>query len=237
MKRRGLLTLLALGGCSAPVVRETMIADPRHLAPPQRLALLDFAVTPDEVQLDRGVAAQLQQTLDARPLTAQQLEVARNVGRRVADATAAELSTRGFAVERMARPPAAANATTLLVEGQLLFADQGNTTRQRLIGFGAGRSSVGIDAQLYHAAGALPPRALEDFEITVESPRTPGMGVGVGAGAAAGRMVDAAIIGGGVQGLSGTQRANVAAEADSVGRELGGRISTYLDRRGWRIAT
>jgi hypothetical protein len=153
----------------------------------------------------------------------------------VADAAAAELRAQGIGATRAAAPPRTAG-TALIVESQLLFADEGNTTRARWIGFGAGRSAVGVDAQLFHADGAAPPRALEDFLVVVESPRTPGMAGGLAAGQAAGRIVDAAILGGSLQGLSAAQRANVQAEADAVGRELGRRIAAYLARRGWRPA-
>lgn len=236
MERRSLLAALILAGCNAPQVRESVIADASRLAPPQRLVVLDFAVTPDEVRLDQGVAGRVRETLDARPLSDQQLAVARAVGAQVADAAAQELRAQGFAAHRASALPAPGGPAILLVEGQLLFADQGNTTRARWIGFGAGRSSVGVDAQLYHRSAGGSPRALEDFMITVEAPRTPGLAGGLGIGAATGRLVDAAILGGGVQALSSTQRANVEAEAASVGRELGRRIAGYLESRGWRPA-
>jgi hypothetical protein len=239
MRRRLLICGLApataaLAACSAPLVIEAVIADPSRLPPPQRLVVLDFAVTPEEVRLDRGVVGQLQQALDARPLSAQQRAVARAVGGRVADAVAAALRDQGFAAERASALPAAPYPAMVLVEGQLLFADQGNTTRARWIGFGAGRSSVGVDAQLYHASAYAPPRALEDFVVSAESPDTPGLAGGLGIGAGAGRLVDAAILGGGLQALSSAERAEVEAEATAIGRDLGRRIAAYLDRRGWR---
>jgi hypothetical protein len=233
LPRRPLLAALALGACAGPEVRESALGDASRLPAPERVVVLDIAVTPQEVRLDSGVAGRVQQTLDSRPLSEQQLAVARAVASRVADATVAELRAQGISATRAAAPPAAAG-TVLLAEGQLLFADEGNTTRARWIGFGAGRSAVGVDAQLYHAAGAAPPRALEDFVVTVEAPRTPGLAGGLAAGRAAGRAVDAAILGGSAQALTATQRGTVEAEADAVGRALGRRIAAYLSSRGWR---
>src|SRR5258708_38346575 len=92
-----LITLVA--GC-APTKVYTMDEFTGTLPRPERILVYDFAVSPDEVQLTKGIGADIAQAMKGTPRT----EEERAVGHKVADALSRHLVTEiakvGIPVDR-----------------------------------------------------------------------------------------------------------------------------------------
>ena len=116
-------------GCAPTSVQSTYQREgpaPR----PERVLVYDFSVTPDEVQLDRGLSAELEQMAKGTPRTQQELQVGRKAARALSDELVKRINAMGLPAQRVVGAPANwANA--VLIEGQFLSIDEGNRTRAR----------------------------------------------------------------------------------------------------------
>ncbi len=114
------IALLVAAGCGPTSVETTSQVSGR-LPRPNVILVYDFAVTPEEVQLDEGISTQILQQIQqsqGTSRTAQEIKV----GHAVANAVAAELVTqiRGYGLpgQRALGWPAR-QGNTLMVKGQL----------------------------------------------------------------------------------------------------------------------
>jgi hypothetical protein len=126
-----------------------------------------------------------------------------------------------------------AGANDLLVQGQIVNIDQGNRTRRILIGLGAGKSSIGADAQIYRLTQTAPPRFMMAFEGKADSGRMPGAAETMGAGAAAQRLGTSAALTGATHAGAETRRATDTAEAGELANEIASRVAQLAVAQGW----
>ncbi|MDR3536225.1 MAG: DUF4410 domain-containing protein [Acetobacteraceae bacterium] len=237
-RRSGLLgvavvALMALGGCNKPSIQTTEAYVGGRMPRPDHVMVAAFAVTPDDVRLDQGVAARMQRSSSDVPLTGQQLQVARAAQAELADALVQALRGYGLPAERAWGdvPPAAGSA--LLVEGQIVSVDQGNRTRRTLVGLGAGKSSLSADMQLYLARAPERPRFLTAFSGSDDSGHTPGLAEGMGVGAAGGHLLASTAIGSALHLHSETHGATGASEASKLAQGLAVQIGQFAVSQGW----
>lgn len=224
------LAALALAGCTSTEITTDDVdrnAEPR----PDQLIVFNFATSPDEVTLDRGLIADVRDLLHREPRTAKE----KQIGHAVADALATELVKElrakglpavraGDVVEPGIRP--------LQVRGQVLSIDEGNQTRRMIIGLGMGRSTVEARVQLFESVRG---RAdlLEQMTATTKSGRKPGMAEMIGVGALTGRIVTATILSGTASGVSEALLDNVDALAKSMAKKIAAKIVAFYQQRGW----
>lgn len=167
----------------------------------------DFATSPDDVDLTKGIIPELEHLVKKTPRTKEEKSVGRAVANALAKELVKEIQNLGLPAERAAgTPPASGNI--LEIEGQFLSIDEGNRAERVIIGFGLGRTSVKANVQLYDAAAAGR-RAVEKFATDAKSGRKPGMALFVGAGALAGHAAVSALVSGGVSAASEKFSANV----------------------------
>lgn len=227
------LAALACVSCSQPRVDEVRHYAGAPLPAPERIVVLDFAVTPQDVRLDQGVGARLLRAVSGGSATDQQLAAARATSSGLADELVSHLRSLGLRAERVSSLQGLGPGRIALVEGQLLSVDEGNRTRRTLIGLGAGRSSVTADAQLYYIEGGAQPRLLESFEASADSGRAPGMAETMGAGAVAGRLATSAAVGAGMHGALETRHADSTDEGKAIGRALARKLGPFFVQQGW----
>jgi len=198
---------------------------------PERVLVYDFSVTPDEVQLDRGLSAELEQMAKGTPRTEQELQIGRKAARALSDELVERINAMGLPAQRAVGAPANwANA--LLIEGQFLSIDEGNRTERVVVGLGMGRSDVRADIQVYEARGTQLVR-LEEFMTDAKSGYKPGAAETLGMGAAAGTLaVSAAVT---VAGTVASEALGVDAEADArrTAKEVAEKLQAYFTRQGW----
>jgi hypothetical protein len=206
-----------------------------RLPPPQLVVVQDFAVAPSEVQLDRGLSATLDRTLDAAasspPPMAQELQVGRQAAAALADKLVVEIQDLGFQAQRGGGLPPGVQ-TGLLVTGQFLAVDQGSRAERVAIGLGAGRSDVRVQAQAFEVT-PQGRRLAEEITVDAKSGLTPGMAETMGAGALAGHFLVSTAAGAGVHAVSESVGTSVVADADRAAKGIAKQLARFFAEQGW----
>jgi Domain of unknown function (DUF4410) len=223
----GLLAVLALSflaGCAPTQVQQTREA-PSGLPRPDHILVYDFAVSPQEVELDQTLSAEIKQRYEHTQnanRTPQELKVGHTVAYVVAEELVKKIQSYGLWAERaMGTPPSSGN--TLLIKGQFLSIDEGNRAERVLIGFTAGRTEVQADVQVYETMLGGE-RKVESLTGSGESAEKPGMAEMMGLGAITHHLLASTLVSGTVAGVS-------EAKFDTVeddGRRLADKIAADL---------
>jgi Domain of unknown function (DUF4410) len=201
---------------------------------PTLVVVQTFAVSPDEVDLDGGLSAEIVDAVkaeDGTSRTEQELQTGRKVTDAIAKKLVVEIQDLGLTAQRGdAVPPGTANA--LLIKGQLVSIDEGNRTERVIIGMGAGRSDVEVHAQVYQvtAAGS---EQIDQIAVDAKSGLTPGMAETMGVGALTGHLLVSAAVSGGAHVVSESLGANVVADADRSAKGLAKQLSVLFGKEGW----
>jgi hypothetical protein len=227
------LALATLAGCNKPRTQTTETYFGGRLPRPERIMVEGFAITPNDVQLDQGVAARIERTASDVPLSAQEMQVARNAQSDLADAMVAQLRQYGLPAERAWSEQAPRSGSTLMVQGQIVSLDQGNRTRRTLIGLGAGKSEVTADMQLYFVEGRERPRFLTAYSGVDDSGHTPGMAETMGVGGATGHLLASTALGSLLHLRNETHTANSDSEATALAKSLSAQIGNFAVSQGW----
>src|SRR4051794_23059150 len=87
----GTLLALALTGCAAPQMRTLSSYQGPALPRPDGVLVHDFAVTPQEVKLDRGISARAMQAVQDPPRSDLEAGVGRKVAQTISESVVKEL--------------------------------------------------------------------------------------------------------------------------------------------------
>jgi len=223
--------LLALAGCASTDVETTSPYTGHRLARPAQVIVAPFTTLAKDVRLDQGVGARVARAVEDEPANQAELQAARAAQAALQTALVQALRAKGLPAEAGRAENAHGNA--LLVQGQIVSVDEGNRTRRTLIGFGAGRSSMTSEVQVFYVAGRAAPQFLESFEAVTAGPRTPGLALPLGAGAAAGHAGLSAVVGGTVQGASEVRRVRSNPHAQRLADAVAQRIAGFAAGQGW----
>jgi hypothetical protein len=223
-------TLALVAGCASTDVN--VDSEYEGFVPrPTRVLVYDFAVSPDEVELDSGLSGDIQALADKSPRTDQE----RAIGRQVADALTKhlvkEIGALGIPTLHAAKDvPVAGRA--LAIKGQFISVDEGNQAERVIIGLGLGRTDVRtlVEAYEYNDGKKV---LLEKFGINAESGDKPGMAETLGVGALAGHAVTAAVVSTGVAVGSEEFSANVDADADRTAKAIASQLKLVYIGQGW----
>jgi Domain of unknown function (DUF4410) len=226
----GLLAAFIVTGCpptQIKTVKEYSGALPR----PDHIFVYDFATSPDDVDVTKGIISELEGLVKKTPRSKEE----KAVGRAVADALSRELVKEiqnfGLPAERAAgTPPVSGNI--LEIEGQFLSIDEGNRAERVIIGFGLGRTDVKANVQVYDATAA-DRRVVEKFTTTAKSGSKPGMALFVGAGALMGHAAVSALVSGGVSAASEKFSANVEADAKRTAKDIAKKLGQFFVEQKW----
>lgn len=226
-----LVAISIAAGCAPTDVQTTFERDTR-MPRPERILVYDFATSPNDVQLDRGLAAQVQQALEGAPSpTEQEIQIGRKVARTISERLVSQINAMGLPAERAWGAPGRWGRA-VVIEGQLLSVNQGNRTARLVIGLGVGHSDVQSEVQVY----ATTPQGLERLEAFTTDARSgykPGAAETMGAGAAAGTLGVAAAATAGTSVLSETFSADVAADAKRTADSVAQQLQQYFVQQGW----
>ena len=233
LSRLGLISLLA--ACSHAHVQTTQSYLGPQMARPDHIYVSYFSITPDQVRLDQGVGARIMRVAENQPLNTEELQAAEDTREALAEHIVDRLRKYGLPAQIGYETTGSVN--DLLVQGQIVSIDQGNRTRRLLVGLGAGKSSIGADAQIYHLTNSAPPRFVTSFEGNADSGRAPGAAATMGAGAVAQRAGTSAVLTGATHAGAETRRTSDTAEARELANEIASRVGQLAVAQGWIPAT
>jgi len=200
------------------------------LARPTRVYVYNFVASPDEVQLDTGLTAMIEDLVHKASRTEQE----KALGRQVSEALAKHLVTRiralGYEVTRAAGAPLR-DGTVLAIQGQLISVHEGNQT-ERVIGLSPGRTNVKTITQVYDIRDGTRTLASE-FETDARSRFEPGLTTTSFAGATTGNTPSAAGTEGGVAVVTEAFSLTVDVQADSAAQTIVEKLKKYFIAQGW----
>ncbi|MBA4100290.1 MAG: hypothetical protein C0484_26395 [Rhodospirillum sp.] len=212
---------LLLGACTSA---DTTSSDAsRKLPKPDIVIVQPFAVAPDEVKMDQGLSAEIQQAMRGTSRSAQEQQAGQQVSEAIAHKLADHIRDLGLQAQVGTTAPAGATRP-LIITGQLVSIDEGNRTERMVIGFGLGRSDVRALAQV-HASGVSQP--VLQIEVDAKSGLKPGV-------VAAGPMgLTAVAVNVGLGVVSEAASADVVADADRAAAGISKQLATYFGQQGW----
>jgi hypothetical protein len=221
---------VAVAGC-APTNVQTTYQREGPMPRPARVLVYDFSVSPEEVQLDRGLSAELVEMAKRSSRTQQEIQVGRQAARVLSEELVKKINAMGLHAQRVAGAPMTWG-DAVLIEGQFLSIDEGNRTERTVIGLGAGRTTVQALVQVYQT-GPTGMVRLEEFATTARSGYKPGAAETMGMGAAAGTLaVSAAVTAGGAI-ASEALGANVEADARRTASDVAEQLQSFFAQQGW----
>jgi hypothetical protein len=227
----GILAIVALAGCAPTQV--TLLSETSAKLPrPDRIFVYNFAVSPDEVRLDRGISSKLEEYIHKTPRTAEEKAVGHGAAESLARHLVQDIQSLGLPAERAAGAlPTTGNI--LEVDGQFISIDEGNRTERVVIGLGAGRSDVRTYVQIYDARGGK--RTLVgQFEVAAKSGDKPGMAELTVVGALAGHAAVSALVSGGLGVGTDKYMAGVDADGKRSAEEIVKKaLGPFFVSEGW----
>jgi hypothetical protein len=198
---------------------------------PNRVLIYDFAVSPDEVELDSGISEDIQELIHKEPRTEQE----RAIGKQVADALAIhlvkEIGALGIPASRASGTSSITNGV-LILKGQFISVDEGNQAERVIIGLGLGRTDVRtlVEAYDYNNGNKV---LLEKFGVNAKSGDKPGMAETMGVGAIAGHLATSVVVSTGLAVGSEEFTANVDANADRTAKAIAKQLKDLYIGQGW----
>jgi hypothetical protein len=211
--------MMVMGGCAGAKYQPEVISGP--LPKPDMVVVENFAVTANEVQLDKGIAATAMRDSEPGAVNAEEERVGHMVADQLAQSLVEELRKEGINAVR-AGAPIHATSTTAFLSGEFLTVNQGNQSARFWIGFGLGGSKIKTHLQVVQN-GVL----VASGETSTKSSLKPGMVAGI-AGGGAGLAVGAA-----TGGISEAFLATVKQDAERTAKAVAKQAKQAYVDRGW----
>jgi len=226
----GLAALVAFGAC-APTQVNIVSKYGGPVPRPSNVLVYNFAVSPDEVQLDQGISVKIQDMINKTPRTKEEKAVGHKVAEALATHMVEDLNAIGVpAMRAYARPSTMGNAVEL--EGQFLSVDEGNRTERVVIGLGAGRTDVKTLTQVYDARSGSR-MLVEEFDTDAKSGYKPGMAEMMAVGALTHHLLVSTLASGGLAAGSEAFMAGVDADARRTAQEIVKQLGLFFVGQGW----
>ena len=221
----------ALFGCgSSKVTAQHNYAATASLPKPHRIIVYDFAATADDIAAHADISGHYERRMTRQ--TAEQVELGRKLGARVAETLVEEIRELNMPAERAGSGPSPSPGD-VLIQGEFVSIDKGSRTKRMLLGFGAGAGEL----QTHVVAYQVTPdgrRLLGETDVKSKGGHMPGMLVPVTAGAAAGQAATSVAISGGMNIMqeTGPEGLNAAAKrtAKKITKEV---LAPAFARHGW----
>lgn len=219
------IALLLLASCARTSVSH-LGSESGGLPKPDVIVVQDFSVSPDQVALDHTIGLRLQELVGSTSDAAERMRLAQQIAGTVTKNLIEDLRKQGFNAVPAAQAPAS-GTRMLSIQGQFFSIDQGSQRQRMIVGFGMGASQVRVLVQAFANA-----KLVDDFYVTVESSRRPGVGPMAGAGAVAGgAAVNTAASG--ALGMVGASGQSVQADARHLADKISSELGEFFKRQGW----
>ena len=237
MKQLGILALalgaaaLAALGCATAKVQDATVtgAGEAIRQQPDRVLVYDFAVSLEEVELNRSPLAAAKRSVTGEAEVSDQMKVGHMAAAALANTLVTDLEKIGIQAARWHGPPPRPG-NMLLIEGAFLDVDQGNRLARTVIGFGAGGTELQTQVTgTFSQDGAL--EKLGEFNTVAKSKKMPGVATPAGIGAVSGVWMGVAVVGAAsaVSEALGPLEGNIKDTSKQIAQYVGQR---YVER-GW----
>jgi len=223
------LAVLGFLGCTTTQVVQRYDGGP--LPRPDRILVYEFAYSPSQIKLTRGISADIEQAMSGTPRSVKELEVGGKVARVLQERLVKEIRDMGLPAQMGYGDPTPLG-NTYSVEGQLLSIDEGNRTERVVIGLGLGRTDVKTLVQLYRDSDSGQ-GLIEELDVTAKSGRKPGMAETMGVGGLTGNLAVSAVVSGAVAVGSEALSDTVEADAARTAKQVAKRLQTFFAEQGW----
>jgi hypothetical protein len=198
---------------------------------PQEVLIYNFAVSPDEVELDSGLGAKLEEAIKKTPRTDEEKAIGHQVADALANKLVEQIRALGLLAHR-ATGDVPKTGNLFAIKGQFVSIDEGNRTERAIIGLGLGRTDVATTVQCYDFTNGVKNLAIS-FETDAKSGRKPGLAESMGVGAITGHLVVASAVGVGGDVASEKLSANVEADAERTANKIAAQLKDYFAGQGW----
>jgi hypothetical protein len=224
------LSFTFLAACTSVSVDHYVGAMEQLPSSPDRVLVYNFAVTPQEVQLDE-VGSAITSMLDGTADSQQEVQVGHAVADALAKRLVSNIQNMGLNAERASGPTPSAG-TDVLILGQLVSIDQGNEAERVIIGLGAGRSDVEARVQVYESTAdrRIP---IETMQGTAKSSLMPGATETLGVSGLTGHLLVSAANTAASQVDNQTLSANVDLEAGRLADKVSDQLKSLFMAQGW----
>ena len=228
----GAAALLAMAlGCASTQLKTTQQYGGNNLPRPERIIVLPFATSADEVKLDWSPTAQTWR-LTGESKTQEEQKVGHEVAKALANKLVSKIQGLGLPAEYAVDSPQFGGPPMVVIYGQFLSIDEGNRAERVVIGLGLGRSDVKTDVQVYEAM-ADGRRLLDSFDVDAKSGRKPGAAETMGVGGLTGNLVVSGAVTAAGTVASEAFGADVEADAERTAAKIASALGTFFARQGW----
>ncbi len=230
---RALLIIITAAGCGAATVKPTYESTNYGAPRPNVVLVYRFAINGDEVTLNQGFFSRIDRSMGSASLTQDEQQTARKAAQRLADDLVKGIQGLGLQAQLAAVDQTAVPPNSAMISGAFIDIDEGNRTRQMVIGFGVGKGDINARMRLamWNGSGET---VLATFDTHVDSGELPGAAVTMGAGAAAQGGVTAgmAVANAGISGVKAYRSADDPM-IDRMAEKMVVTLSQYFGSQGW----
>ena len=220
-----------MAGCAKTNIQKTSEFDMIGMPKPTTVLIYNFSVDPQAVQQNASPFSRIVRSFENNNETAEKIKL----GNEVAEAMAKELTQK---IRAMGLNPQRADQNSpvvsgsILITGQIVKIDEGNSTRRNVIGLGAGQSSLDATISVL-APSSSGNKALMTFNAHGDSGNKPGALVMGPAGAAAGAGTAATVAVNTAQGAANTYKSASAKQATDMAEKISTELALYIAKEGW----
>ena len=168
----GILSLAVLVGCaSGETTQRQSYAAQERIPRPGRIIVYDVRATPSDVPATAAITGSYSQRQS--PQTAEEIQVGRRLGDRVAANLVRKILGMGMPAERAGRGPPP-QLGDVLITGQFISIDEGDKAKRVFIGFGKGSAEIRthVEGYLVTSSGH---RLLGSRQVATAGGKMPGL--------------------------------------------------------------
>jgi len=232
IKLAGICTVVFfMVACAKTNIQKTSELDMLGMPKPTTVLIYNFSVDPQAVQQNSSPLSKLVRSFENDNETVEKLKL----GNEVAEAMAKELTQKILAMglnPQRADQSSAVVPGSILITGQIIKIDEGNSIRRNVIGLGAGQSSLDATISVL-APSASGNKALITFNAHADSGNKPGALVMGPAGAAAGAGAAATVAVNAAQGAANTYKSASSKQASDMAEKISTELAQYFAKEGW----
>jgi len=231
-----LFAMAMVAGCASTKVAEQTPMVKETIARPNRIWVYNFAATPADMPADSSIRNEV--SAPSTPLTAEQIEAARQLGALIAKDLVADIQAMGLSAVRAApgsSPQVGDDVIQVgdgVIRGYLVSAEGGSAAKRFVIGFGSGTSEMDtvVEGYLMTSQGL---RKLGSGTLSSSGSKTPGMVVPAAVAIASGNPIGLIVVGGMKIYGEASGRTKLEGRAKATADEIAEQLRIRFQDRGW----